>query len=85
MKADLKVFIEETVDKSIEKAFQTNFARYAALSDIQAKEDNANTKPDDTVERHEPINNEDELSRWNITLNNKELQRRYVSNITIGI
>nr|XP_029717278.1 uncharacterized protein LOC109402718 [Aedes albopictus] len=78
MKADLKVFIEETVDKSIEKAFQTNFARYAALSDIQAKEDNANTKPDDTVERHEPINNEDELSRWNITLNNKELQRRYL-------
>nr|XP_029734524.1 uncharacterized protein LOC109425904 [Aedes albopictus] len=78
MKAELKVFIEETVDKSIEKAFQTNFARYAALSDIQAKEDTVNTKPDDTVERHEPIDNEDELSRWNITLNNKELQRRYL-------
>uniref|UniRef100_A0A0P6IXW0 DUF4806 domain-containing protein n=1 Tax=Aedes aegypti TaxID=7159 RepID=A0A0P6IXW0_AEDAE len=78
MKADLKVFIEQTVEKSIENAFQNNFARYAALSEIQAKDDSAKTVPDDSVENHAPINDEDELAKWNIKLNNKELQRRYL-------
>ncbi|XP_062565325.1 uncharacterized protein LOC134227685 [Armigeres subalbatus] len=77
MKADLKVFIETTVTKSVEKAFETNFARYAALSDIEARENSAKSE-DDIVENHTLINNEDELSKWNIKLNSRHLRQRFL-------
>lgn len=84
MKADLKVFIETTVTKSVEKAFETNFARYAALSDIEARENSAKSE-DDIVENHTLINNEDELSKWNIKLNSRHLRQRFVCSIMINI
>ncbi|KXJ75917.1 hypothetical protein RP20_CCG010753 [Aedes albopictus] len=78
MKADLKECIETTVEKVVEKCFQTNFARFAALSEIQRKEDSDDPKPRDSVERHTPINTEEELKNWNIELNSKELCRKYL-------
>lgn len=81
MKADLKECIETTVEKVVEKCFQTNFARFAALSEIQRKEDSDDPKPRDSVERHTPINTEEELKNWNIELNSKELCRKYVSKL----
>ncbi|XP_065076058.1 uncharacterized protein LOC135699694 [Ochlerotatus camptorhynchus] len=78
MKADLKVFIEATVEKVVETSFQTNFARFAALLEIQRKDDSKKLKPGDSVERHSRINTEDELIQWNIKLNNEELCRKYL-------
>ncbi|XP_065079418.1 uncharacterized protein LOC135702318 [Ochlerotatus camptorhynchus] len=78
MKADLKVFIEATVEKVVETSFQINFARFAALLEIQRKDDSKKLKPGDSVERHSRINTEDELIKWNIKLNNEELCRKYL-------
>lgn len=79
MKSDLKEFIESAVENAVEKCFQTNFARFAALLEIQGK--NHATEPPlvDAVERHARISTEEELSDWNIKLNSKELCRKYVS------
>ncbi|XP_062541866.1 uncharacterized protein LOC134209860 [Armigeres subalbatus] len=78
MKADLKEFIEHTVGKVVEKSFQTNFARFAALLEIEKKDDSATSSSGDAVERHTRINTEEELIAWNIKLNNKELCRSYL-------
>lgn len=78
MKVDLKEFIESTVQNVVEKCFQTNFARFAALLEIH-RNDSVEPQPDDTVEKHVRINTEEELTEWNINLNSKKLRQKYVS------
>ncbi|XP_055536623.1 uncharacterized protein LOC129725157 isoform X2 [Wyeomyia smithii] len=78
MKADLREFIESAVEHVGEKCFQTNFARFAALLEIQKNDDFYCPKSDDTVEKHCRINTEEELAEWNIKLNSKALRRRYL-------
>lgn len=78
MKADLKVFIESTIEKSIEKCF----SRCAAEAEIQKRNDIEEIDYDDRVEKHQPIDNEEELGAWNIKLNSKSLCRKYVCPIT---
>lgn len=78
MKADLKVFIESTIEKSIVKCF----SRCAAEAEIQKRNDIEEIDYDDRVEKHQPIDNEEELGAWNIKLNSKSLCRKYVCHIT---
>ncbi|XP_053699461.1 uncharacterized protein LOC128746438 [Sabethes cyaneus] len=78
MKVDLKKFMESAVEEVVERCFQTNFARFAALLEIQRKDDSIEPQPVDAVEKHARISTEDELADWNIKLNSKELCRKYL-------
>ncbi|KXJ76816.1 hypothetical protein RP20_CCG008880 [Aedes albopictus] len=74
MKADLKTFIESTVEKAIEKSF----SRHAAESEVRKRHDIEEPDLDDTVEKHKLIDNEDQLGAWNIKLNSQSLCHRYL-------
>lgn len=75
MKADMKIFIESTVEKTIEKCF----TRFAALTDMKRRDETEEPDKVDKVEEHQLITNEEELGAWNVKLNSKGLCRRYVS------
>lgn len=82
-KQEFNETIASSIRQAVEDSFERNFTRLAAMMEMGMKID----EPCNTgqiVEEHVPINDTDDLTKFNVLLANEAVRKQYVSGFIIN-
>ncbi|XP_065090064.1 uncharacterized protein LOC135711210 [Ochlerotatus camptorhynchus] len=82
MKQEFKETISNSIRQAVTDCFESNFIRLAAMMDMSKTIDEPVMQTGQIVEEHVPINDADNLTKFNILLANEDVRKQYIAYYT---